>query len=424
MRVYLATTGSHGDVHPYLGIGQVLQRRGHDVVVFTNAHFRQEVEAAGLTHQEIAAGVDLRGALADARSCSPRRRAQRVLWLLLDAIPTVIAPLRRAIAAARPDVVLAHNLCFGVRWLCEELGIPHALGVVSPQLWLSSKAFVPAPQKRPGRLQEQLGRWAIPVFRALMPFSVDLLFNRLRRRHGFAPQKRAYERDLMGGDRNLGLWSRHFRPTTSEDPPHGTVCGFVWYDQGLAGTTLAPEIQNFLDAGQPPIVFTLGTATATCSPTFFETAVAVCRRLGRRGLLLTGQRETSTTLLSPDVLATRYAPYSLVLPRAAAVVQHAGVGTIALALRAGCPAVVVPQAYDQFCNAVYAVKHGVATWLDYRQVAPEPLTAALVPVLQDAAYRERTRDLGQRIAAGDGALRAAEILEALAVGSTTSPFSG
>lgn len=423
MRVLLATTGSHGDVHPYLGIGQALQQRGHDVQVFTNPHFRAAVGRAGLEFRPIAEDVDLQGTLDAVGHESPKRRGQRVLRLLLDAIPAVVQPLRSAIARDRPDVVLAHNICFGARWVCEELGAPHALGVVSPQFWLSSTALVPAPQKRPGAVRERCGRWLTRMYRRLLPMTMDVYFNRLRRRHGFPTQKHAYARDFMGGERCLALWSTHFRPPTAEDPPQGIPCGFVWYDRGTAENRLPPVVGSFLDGGTPPLVFTLGTATARSSPQLFETALTICRRLGRRGLLLTGKKETGEQWLSPEVLATTYAPYSQVFPRAAAVVHHAGMGTIALAVRAGCPAVVVPQAYDQFNNAVYAVKHGVATWLDRLHIAEGPLIAALRPVLEDPAYRARTAELGERIGQEDGAQGAVAALENLARGVNVSSRS-
>ena len=37
--VVLIAIGSSGDVHPFVGLGLALQRRGHQVTVATNDHF-------------------------------------------------------------------------------------------------------------------------------------------------------------------------------------------------------------------------------------------------------------------------------------------------------------------------------------------------------------------------------------------------
>jgi rhamnosyltransferase subunit B len=47
------------------------------------------------------------------------------------------------------------------------------------------------------------------------------------------------------------------------------------------------------------------------------------------------------------------------LPAASALVHHGGIGSCAQALRAGIPQVMVPQAYDQFDNAMRVERLGV-----------------------------------------------------------------
>ena len=75
------------------------------------------------------------------------------------------------------------------------------------------------------------------------------------------------------------------------------------------------------------------------------------QRLGRRAVLLTPHREQVPASLPPDMLWLPYVPLRTLLPRAAALVHHGGIGTTAEALRAGVPQVIVPLAYDQFDNA-------------------------------------------------------------------------
>ena len=48
MRILLIPVGSAGDVHPYVGVGLALQRRGHDVRVITSPYFASLLDRVGL----------------------------------------------------------------------------------------------------------------------------------------------------------------------------------------------------------------------------------------------------------------------------------------------------------------------------------------------------------------------------------------
>ena len=67
-----------------------------------------------------------------------------------------------------------------------------------------------------------------------------------------------------------------------------------------------------------------------------------------------------------------YVPLRRLLPHAAALVHHGGIGTTAEALRAGTPQLVVPLAHDQFDNAARVAALGVGASL---RAAQSPATA-------------------------------------------------
>jgi sterol 3beta-glucosyltransferase len=70
---------------------------------------------------------------------------------------------------------------------------------------------------------------------------------------------------------------------------------------------------------------------------------------GRRVLLSGGWAGLGSHSQRDGVMvAQRPLPHSLVFPRVAAVVHHGGAGTMATALRAGTPQVIVPHIMDQY----------------------------------------------------------------------------
>jgi UDP:flavonoid glycosyltransferase YjiC (YdhE family) len=114
------------------------------------------------------------------------------------------------------------------------------------------------------------------------------------------------------------------------------------------------------------------------------------------------------------VRAFPWAPHSWIFPRGAATIHHGGIGSTAQALRAGRPQLVVPHAHDQFNNAVRVVRLGVGAMVPRHCLTQSRLTRTLGRLLADAAVNARARDLGTRVAAEDGAVAAAAVLERIA----------
>ena len=139
------------------------------------------------------------------------------------------------------------------------------------------------------------------------------------------------------------------------------LTGFPLYDEGDVAP-LSADLQRFLEAGDPPIAFTPGSANWQGRHFLTESAGA-CRLLGRRGILLTRHREHVPDPLPPGVIHVDFAPFSRLLPRCAAVVHHGGIGSAAQGLAAGVPQLAMPMAHDQLDNATRLKRLGVARWV-------------------------------------------------------------
>jgi UDP:flavonoid glycosyltransferase YjiC (YdhE family) len=187
----------------------------------------------------------------------------------------------------------------------------------------------------------------------------------------------------------------------------------------MPGESASHEVEAFLDAGEPPVVFTLGSSAVHVAGNFYEAAAGACRILGRRGLLLTGSGIAAPRNLPPGVAAFPAAPHSLVMPRACATVHHGGVGTTAQALRAGRPTVVVPFAHDQFDNAARVQRLAVGGTVARSRLTAASLARVLQTLLDDPETLRRASDLGNAISSEDGAAHAADALESvMRVGET------
>ncbi len=323
----------------------------------------------------------------------------------------VLEALGRAIRNRRPDMVLSHHTCPGARWACQRHGVPFSGAVLTPLLWPSYKdpcVFMSwEPQDPPEwyrKCRNLAARW-------MLRRVVDGRFNRVRRDYGLPRGRDLFYAEALAGLVNLGLWSRHFRDSMPDDPPNGRICGFPWYDRHKDLEHPVDDLERFLDDGDRPIVFTLGTAAVHTAGDFYACAAEACAALARRGLLLTRHSEYAPSNLPRGVRAFTYAPFSTVLPRGCATVHHGGVGTTAQAMRAGRPTVIVPFSHDQFDNAARAKRLGVSSTLKRTRITPRSLVEALRTVLDDPGVAARAQALGQALSQEDGALTAATTLE-------------
>ncbi len=416
-RIVLATFGSFGDLHPSIALALGLRDRGHEPILATHENYRAKVEGLGLGFRPVRPNIAPGEADAELlRKVMDLRNGPRfVIRLFMDALRDSYEDTLAAAEGA--DLLVAHPLTFTVRLIAETRGIRWASTMLAPFGFLSAydPPVIPAapsflkPLRRFGPMVYR------PIFRLARRVSRGWVapYHRLRGELGFPPGADPLFEGQNSPDLVLALFSRHFARPQPDWPPQTVVAGFPFYDQdGAAG--LSPELARFLDDGPPPIVFTLGTSAVLDAGRFYEESVEAARRLGRRAVLLVGRETNNRPATLPEgVVASDYAPYSEILPRAAAVVHQGGMGTTAQALRSGRPMLVVPFAHDQPDNADRAARLGVARVVPRARYSAARASRELGRLLGEPSYQARASDVAERILAEDGVGIACDALETL-----------
>jgi UDP:flavonoid glycosyltransferase YjiC (YdhE family) len=209
----------------------------------------------------------------------------------------------------------------------------------------------------------------------------------------------------------LALFSRLLAPRQPDWPQPTVQTGFPFYDQD-GSESLPEELETFLNAGPPPIVFTLGISAAMVADRFFELSSVAAQRLGYRAVLMTGRNLENRLKSLPDgMVAFEYAPFSKLFPRAAAVVHPGGIGTTGLAMRAGRPTLVVPYAHDQPDNAARVTRLGIARTIPRRRYTPDRVTSALGQLLNNPEYSQQAAVVAEQLQQEDGVQVACDALE-------------
>jgi len=200
-------------------------------------------------------------------------------------------------------------------------------------------------------------------------------------------------------------------------PSNVHLTGFVYYDRqgGLPGLSEENDshIDEFLFSGPPPVLFTLGSSAVMHPGEFFHESIAAVHALGVRAVLLAGGgRQQIHDPLSDSILVAAYLPFSKIMPNSIAIVNQGGIGTIAQALRAGRPMLVVPWSHDQPDNAERVQRLGVGRTIPRSRYYAPRVADELRSLLTNARYQERTREIAARIAGEDGVTNACNAIEA------------
>jgi UDP:flavonoid glycosyltransferase YjiC (YdhE family) len=413
MHLILSAFGSYGDVLPMVGLGTAVRARGHRVTVIVNPYFQGVVEGAGLEMLPLGTAAEYRELMEHPDLWHPQRGLTLVLTRgAAHYLEEVYAMLESHVTPG-DTVLAAHGLDMASRIYHEKHGASLATVHFTPMALMSLHETsrymgVPNITKWP--------RWAKrAMFWAGDKWKVDPLIgpavNKLRERQGLPPVSRIFTQYNNSPQLVLGLFPDWFGPMQPDWPPHTALVGFpLWDPPGDA--ELSAEVDEFLQAGDAPIVFAPGSANVQATE-FFQTAANVCEQLGRRGVLMTKYPDQLPKRLPASVRQFGFVPFSKLLPRAAALVHHGGIGTCGQGLACALPQVVMPMAYDQLDNGTRLARLGVGAVVPQEKFKTTRVAATLGELLNSAEVRERCREYASRCDGAASLDAAADLLERL-----------
>jgi UDP:flavonoid glycosyltransferase YjiC (YdhE family) len=396
MNILLTPIGSSGDVLPFIRLGMALKARGHDVTVITTCLYEPLARHAGLPFVEWISPEAMQVVADDPDLWHPARGFLRAV----RAVEPWHRQLHEHIEARHvpgQTVVVSGSFSLGARIAQDRLGVPLATLLLQPAYLRSVYRSpvvpgLPTPDWAP-RAWKRLAYWlrdALVLDRLAAPG-----VNALRTELGLPAVRSILGNWWHSPQRVIGLFPDWFAPPQPDWPAQVRLTGFPLYD-GLGQEPVPAGLDEFLAEGEPPVVFTPGTMMRHPRQ-FFEAAVDACGRLGRRGVLLTRFRDQLPARLPAGVRHFDYVPLSRLLPRAAALVSHGGIGTVSQALAAGIPQLVMPLAFDQFDNAARLGRLGVAATVRPRRFRGPAVAHEVARLLTSAAVARACRAAAARL---------------------------
>jgi MGT family glycosyltransferase len=392
LRVFLGAFGDPGHAFPMLALGTSLLARGHDVMLETWGRWREHVEAEGMT---FVAAPEYPVFPTRERSLKP-----------YEAVVLATAETRRAVAECRPSVIVHDILTLAPAMAAELENVPvatlvphfhpfappgyppYGLGARPPRTALGSRLWRALERPAQGGLRR--GRAELNETRA------QLGLPPLSRLHGGISEQLC----IVGAFPQL-----EYR---QDWPEHVHVVGPMVWEPPFGDVEPPP--------GEGPLVL-IAPSTAQDPEHRLLRAALLGLAHDRVRVLAATNRKTlhGPIAVSPNAKLVDWISYGRSMPRSDLVVTHAGHGTLARALESGCPVLAVPHSGDMGENAARVEWAGVGVRLPWRLLSPTTVRLAARHALSDPALAVRARALSDWAAHNDGAARAAELVERLAL---------
>ncbi len=301
------------------------------------------------------------------------------------------ADVRRALEDEAADVVVASGPLLGALVGAESVGVPgvalcsNVYSRPAPGLPPFGSGLAPA-RGVPGRLRDRALNGLVERLwnRHLAPL------NAARAELGLEPLPGIWAQ-WDGAARVLVLTSQCF-DLPAQLPDNVRYVGPVLDDPPWAEPYTPPD-------GDEPLVVVGLSSTWMGQADALRRIVAALDTLPVRGVVTTGPAVAPSEVPgTARVDVRRSAPHAALFPQAAAVVTHAGHGTLIKTLAAGVPALCLPMGRDQGDNVVRAERHGAVLALR-KSAPPARIAAAVRRLIDDPAYRRAAQALGVRLRA-------------------------
>jgi UDP:flavonoid glycosyltransferase YjiC (YdhE family) len=357
-RILFVPFGSEGDVNPLLWLAGHLAGRGHQPVFLLTPHYGHLAAKRGFEWHPIGTEEDFHRMAGDPGLWKPGLGT----WRVAQAMHASLSTYQNAFDALEGnfDLVVTSTLGLAASALAESRGIPRLMLHLQPMV-VRSHGDMPVLADGGGWF-----RHAPDILHDVAFFLVDGILNRtmlppLNRFRGTLglPLLKDFYRDALLRAEGIALLA----PAWFAPPQPDWPAGLRQFDFPLSAAgpdPLPPSLSAWLDEGEPPVLWTHGSANVHLAKAW-TLARDVTRRIGGRALLV-GKVAPEFDL--PDgVFYFPHAAFEDLLPRCRAIVHHGGIGTTSKAFAAGIPQLVIPLAHDQHDNAarIGRLKAGLPT---------------------------------------------------------------
>jgi len=425
---------AYGPTNNCIGIGDVLRRRGHRVVLAAEASWKGRLAPLGFVEELVelsppAEDEGQAGGEQDAgrfwkdfiHETAPEFRKPTIEQLetfirptfqaLIDGAVYCQPRLRQIVAEVRPDVVVEDNVVSFPALLTG--GAPYVRIMSCNPLEVRGPQVPPTFSGLPCGDSSEWGAFGKEHERTLRPLWES--FNAWVQEQG-APA--LPDLDFVHTSEHLNLY------VYPEAVDYPREMGPTWHrlESSVRATEAElalPDVVTDRPEASALVYLSLGSL-GSADVELMKRLVDVLSRTPHHYIVSTGpcHREYE---LAGNMWGQEFLPQTKILPLVDLVLTHGGNNTTVEALHFGKPMVVLPLFWDQYDNAQRMAETGFGVRLDTYAFTEEEMRSAIDRLLGDEPLRARLAQVSAQIRSHDGVRRAADLIEATALSRQRQP---
>ena len=396
--------GTRGDVEPFLAVGEILSERDWEVVCLFPEQFRGMTEAMGFRFHgfsedflKLIEGSDAKEILGGEGGVFSRLKnwgslARKGMKLARESVEIQ----HRIQIDEAPDRIIYHPKCnTAIVWgianpgkaimLAPIPGLAHAVDDFAP-MW---KDF--------GRSVNRASYRLINWFKA---FAVKKFTKKLTKDHGIEKLSvSAINKEMLETEKTIYTVSPSLFERPDYWPETAQVVGYFERDKAVDWTP-DERLLNFLETHEKIVFISFGSMTNTDPKRKTETIVNALRRNKIAAIINTSWGGLAEINDVPEhVMFVNDVPYDWLYPHIYAVVHHGGSGSTHMALKYGCPSLVIPHALDQPFWARIIHEKGLGPEpLPIRKLNEPEFESRMIDLCDNRTYKMNAQQLSGQMA--------------------------
>ncbi len=411
--IVINALGTHGDIHPLVGLGAGLLKRGYMVSFLANEYFRDFIEEHGIRFVSLGAAHLHTDYYSDPRVWNPQQDQLEILFdeMTRDTIKRGFDFVSDERDKGKTVVVVSYRVVAnGSRMAADLYGMPSILVSLAPSAIPTGLSYTPFrwihPYWIPFALRSLLSRAATRQrLRRSAKMTCHIALDQIRKSFGLEPVK--YD-DLSNERLHLCFFPEWFAVRPADWPGNLRIVGFPLFDR--VQSSAHDIVDQFIAAKGKPIVFTAGTAFYDTLAIFRE-GRKICEALDMPGIFVGGLASKHVLEGSDDLLHIDYVDFNYLLPKCAAIVHHGGIGTTSQAIRAKIPQVIRPVIFDQPDNAYRLGVLNLGVGIEPKYFSAEVAAPYLKNLIVNAADNADLRRYSDSLKRGNAIERACDVID-------------
>jgi UDP:flavonoid glycosyltransferase YjiC (YdhE family) len=418
--------GAYGPTNNCAGIGAVLRARGHRVVFILEESFAGTLAAKGFEERLMRLGpppaepeVPGQFWIDFIRDTAPVFRKPTIEQLgefiaptfkaLIDGAKYVNPRLKEIIDELQPDVIVEDNV----------VSFPAVMASGRP--WVRLLSCNPAEVKDPliapfssGYPAADRSQW-LPFLDEVHRTHKDLWddFDTFCREHGAGGLTWGMNGpDFMHESPYLNIYSYPAEADYHRIEPLAPT----WHqlDSTVRAADTAWELPDSLASRSGALIYLSLGSLGSADVGLMQRLVDLLGKTRHRVIVSKGPLADQITL-HDNMTGAAFLPQPAILPQVDLVITHGGNNTVVESFHHGKPMIVLPIFWDQVDNAQRVDETGFGRRLATYDFADPELGDAIDTLLADTALRERMAGIAARVQSTAGTIRAADLIERLAV---------